>query len=199
LSFPAKAGTHSHGSGIWVPACAGTGAGATAGATEQGASRQPSGAWRPLGGASVRRSAGRSLSLERNLMISSGTHRGRPIARTHEPLLERERVSWFFPRFRAVRRKTGSADPARGLAGWRCTKSRRAAGCLPSFEQRRKSSSARQCSSSWIDRRGHTVSEFGANTGKRLIFFGAPVPLPSLLARIVGPRPPSSNPLSDAQ
>lgn len=30
------------------------------------ASRQPDGAWRPLGGALVRRSAGCSLSLERN-------------------------------------------------------------------------------------------------------------------------------------
>ena len=43
---------------------AGPGVGATAGATGQGASRQPNGAWRPLGESSVRRSAGRSLSLD---------------------------------------------------------------------------------------------------------------------------------------
>jgi hypothetical protein len=44
----------------------------------QGAPRQPNGAWRPLGGASVRRSAGCSLSLERNLM-SNGTRLQRAI------------------------------------------------------------------------------------------------------------------------
>ena len=43
------------------------------------ANEQPGGALATSGQASVRRSAGRSLSLERNSLINSGTRRARPV------------------------------------------------------------------------------------------------------------------------
>jgi hypothetical protein len=45
-------------------------------------------------------------------MINSGTHRGRPIARTHEPLLERERVAGIHHQGVGRRRRPARAHGA---------------------------------------------------------------------------------------